>query len=400
MNIHEYQAKKILAQNGISVPKGKIAYTPSEAKRVALELTSRGPWVLKAQIQSGARENGHFISHEAGHKGGIRLVTQISNITYEANQMLNNVLVTEQTGPKGKLVSKIYIETFAKTLRTFYAGIVIDSAISSITLLISKEVNKDIINLSTSDYTKILRVNLFPKENISTLQTERVADFLDLDKTYTPHLAEFLNKMLSTFINLDAKMIEINPVGVTKEKEFIALDAKISIDDNALYRHKDIARLKDDYEEDEKVLKAKKYDFQYNEFDGNVGCIVNGDGLALEAMDMLKNYGYSTACTLNVKGGVDKDKIATGIKIIMTNPRVEGILINILGGFLRCNLVADGILAATQEIGLTMPMIVRLEGTNKNEAKNILKDSGLAITFAESTEEAIKTLAAKLEANN
>ena len=223
---------------------------------------------------------------------------------------------------------------------------------------------------------------------------------MDLDKTYIPHLAEFLNKMLSTFINLDAKMIEINPVGVTKEKEFIALDAKISIDDNALYRHKDIARLKDDYEEDEKVLKAKKYDFQYNEFDGNVGCIVNGDGLALEAMDMLKNYGYSTACTLNVKGGVDKDKIATGIKIIMTNPRVEGILINILGGFLRCNLVADGILAATQEIGLTMPMIVRLEGTNKNEAKNILKDSGLAITFAESTEEAIKTLAAKLEANN
>lgn len=397
MNIHEYQAKKILQSHGINIPAGEVAYTPMEAKRAALRISARGPWVIKAQIQSGARESGHFISHDAGHKGGVRMVTQVSNIPYETTQMLNNVLVTEQTGPKGKLVSKVYIEAFKKIRRSFYAGVVINSAISAVTLLISDVVDRDIVNIATIETSKILRINLMAGEKINSEQIEQILNFLSLDKAYYANMSDFTAKLLQTFVDCDAKMIEINPVGITKERTFVALDAKISFDDNALFRHPDIARLRDDYEEDERVRKAFEQGFSYNEFEGNIGCIVNGDGLALEAMDILKKRGYETACYLNVKGGSDKDKIAAGIKIIMSNPRVEGILINVLGGFLRCNLVADGILAATQELGLTMPLIVRLEGTAKTQAKEILEQSGLPIVFADNTEDAINKLVERME---
>ena len=385
---------------GIEIPLGQIAYTPSEAKRAALKLSSRGPWMLKAQIQSGARENGHFLLHEAGHKGGIRLVTKISNISYETAQMLNNILVTEQTGPKGRMVSRVYVEVYKKIRRAFYAGVIINSAISAVTLLICDVVNRDILNIATQDKNKILRINLQFGEKISKTQISNILHFLDLDSSYYDTMVDFTEKLLRTFVECDAKMIEINPVGITKEKTFVAIDAKISFDDNALFRHENIALLRDDYEEDERELKASGQGFQYSEFNGNVGCIVNGDGLALETMDILKKYGYDTACFLNVRGGVEKDKIAAGIKLIMTNPRVEGILINILGGFLRCNLVADGILAATQELGLTMPLVARLEGTAKAEAQSILEQSGLPIVFADNTTEAIEQLVKRMEINN
>ncbi len=400
MNIHEYQAKKILQNYGIEIPLGQIAYTPSEAKRAALKLSARGPWVLKAQIQSGARESGHFLLHEAGHKGGVRMVTKISNISYETAQMLNNVLVTEQTGPKGKMVNRVYVEVYKKIKRSFYAGVIINSAISAVTMLICDVVNRDIVNIATQDKNKILRINLQFGEKINKAQIVEILNFLDLDSSYYETMVDFTEKLLRTFVECDAKMIEINPVGITKEKTFVAIDAKISFDDNALFRHSDIALLRDDYEEDERELKASGQGFQYSEFNGNVGCIVNGDGLALETMDILKKYGYDTACFLNVRGGVEKDKIAAGIKLIMTNPRVEGILINILGGFLRCNLVADGILAATQELGLTMPLVARLEGTAKTEARAILEQSGLPIVFADNTTEAIEQLVKRMEINN
>ena len=400
MNIHEYQAKKILQSQGIEIPAGQIAYTPTEAKRAALKLSVRGPWMLKAQVQSGARESGHFISHEAGHKGGVRMVTKISNITYETAQMLNNTLVTEQTGPEGRLVSKVYVEVFKKIRRSFYAGVIINSAISAITLLISDEVNRDIVNIATQEQNKILRINLQFGEKISENQIIQILNFLSLDSSYYDTMIDFTEKLLRTFVECDAEMIEINPVGITKEKKFVALDAKISFDDNALFRHHDIAVLHDDYEEDERVMKAAKQGFQYREFDGNVGCIINGDGLAFETMDALKKYGYETACVLNVRGGVEKDKIAAGIKLIMTNPRVEGILINILGGFLRCNLVADGILDATQELGLIMPLVARLEGTAKAEAKAILEQSGLPVVFADNVFEAAEKLVEQMEINN
>ena len=294
MNIHEYQAKKILQSQGIEVPSGQIAYTPAEAKRAALKLSARGPWMLKAQIQSGAREHGHFISHEAGHKGGVRMVTKISNLAYEAAQMLNNVLVTEQTGPKGMLVNKVYVEVYKRIKRSFYAGVIINSAISAISLLISDLVNRDIVSIANVEQSKILRINLQANEKVSEEQIKQILDFLDLDSSYYEAMADFTAKLLRTFVECDAKMIEINPVGITKEKVFVALDAKINFDDNALFRHADVALFRDDYEEDERVLKARKQGFQYREFGGNIGCIVNGDGLALETMDILKKYGYET----------------------------------------------------------------------------------------------------------
>lgn len=400
MNIHEYQAKKVLAQYGINVPKGGIAYTPAEAKRVAQQLTSRGPWMLKAQIQSGARASGHFIDHDAGGKGGIRQVTQISNISYEAAQMLNNTLVTEQTGAKGRLVSKVYVEAFKEVKRMFYAGLIIDSSLPSITLLISDVINDDIIKLSQFNQENLLRLNLKYDSGISDEQIFQILDFLSLDKVYLRDFHDFFGKLLFTFINLDAQMIEINPVGILPDKKLIALDAKISFDDNALFRHPDILRMQDDYEQDERSLKAQRCGFQYHEFSGSVGCIVNGESLALEAMDIISSKGLETACSLNVKGGVEKDKIADGIKIIMTNPRVEGVFINILGGFLRCNLIADGILAATQDVGLPVPIVVRLEGTNKEEAMSILEQSKLPIIFAENPNDGIDKLIEQMEVND
>jgi len=400
MNVHEYQAKKILAQNGIAVPGGKIAYTPSEAKRAAQSLTSRGPWMLKAQIQSGARASGHFLEHEAGHKGGIRQVVKVSNIPYETAQMLNNTLITEQTGAGGRLVSKVYVEAFKKVKNVFYAGIAIDSSVPAITLLISTVINRDILKMAAAEQNKILRLYLHYGADFSETQVLQVLDFLSLDTGYFSVFADFLNKLLHTFISYDAQMIEINPVGIMRDKTLIALDAKINFDDNALFRHPDIALLRDESEENPRVQKAQKFGFQYNEFEGNIGCIVNGDGLALEALDLIREQGEDMACFLNVKGGADKDRIAAGIKIIMTNPRVEGILINILGGFLRCNLIADGILAATQEVGLTMPIVIRLEGTNKDEAHNILEQSNLPVLFADSSASAVDALLKQIEVND
>ena len=400
MNIHEYQAKKILAQYGIVVPDGGIAYTPAEAKRVAQKLSSRGPWMLKAQIQSGARAGGHFITHDAGGRGGIRQVTQITNIPYETAQMLNNTLVTEQTGPQGKLVTKVYVEKFEEARHLFYAGMIIDSTIPAITLLISDVINEDILKIAYQKSDSILRIRLRFDTGIDNQQIMQILDFLALDKAYLQSFHDFFGKLLFTFINLDARMIEINPVGILPDKKLIALDAKINFDNNALFRHPDIAKMLDVYEYDSRTLRAMNCGFRYNEFDGNIGCIVNGSGLALEAMDLIKEAGMATACSLNIRGGVDKDKIADGIKLIMTNPRVEGILINILGGFLRCNLIAEGILIAAQDVGLNMPLIIRFEGTNREEAKNILLQSKLPVIFADTINEAVYQLSEQMKDND
>ena len=245
---------------------------------------------------------------------------------------------------------------------------------------------------------KILRLPLDLITGASSEQIQKVIDFLHLSPKVFKNMETFVNGMHQAFVDYDAVMIEVNPVGVTAAGQIIALDAKMSFDNNALYRHKDISMLQDEYEEEDRELKAAKYGFQYSEFDGNIGCIVNGDGIALAAMDLIRTKGNNgTACFLNVKGGVDKDKIAAGIKIIMTNPRVEGILINILGGFLRCNLIADGIVAAASEVGLNVPLVVRFEGTNKDEAKDILEHSKLPIIIAEDMEDSVDKLIEAME---
>lgn len=392
MNIHEYQAKKILQSYSIKVPEGAIAYTPGEAKRGAQRVAPHGPWMMKAQIQSGARADGHFLEKKAGRKGGIRLIKHRKDIFTEAEKMLGATLVTKQTGDKGKTVSKVYVEKYYNTKQMFYAGLIINRNIPCITLLITASTT-NMLELAVNEPEKILYTNLGLDDKITDEQIDKILSFLHLDKKYRSGLSDFINQMHKAFLELDAIMMEVNPVGIDEEDNLIALDAKISFDDNALYRHPDILQLHDDSEEDDSSLKASQYGFGYYKLDGgSIGCIVNGDGVALSMADMINAYGEQMACFLNVKGGVDKDKISAGIKLIMTNPRVEGILINILGGFLRCNLVADGIIAAASEVGLNVPLVVRFEGTNKDEAKDILDSSGLPVTQAESMEEAVEKL--------
>lgn len=397
MNIHEYQAKRILSQYGIKIPKGGVAYTPTEAKKVASRASSKGPWMLKAQIQSGARSTGYFLEKSAGHRGGIRLVKSRKEIVKQAEEMLGSTLVTVQTGPKGKPVSRLYVEAYTRVGQIFYAGVAVERVSAALTLLVAPIKDEEITNLAINHPEKILRVPLDLEGETTKEQVKEVMEFLKLPPRSAKSLERFINGLHRVFLDYDAQMIEINPVGVQRNGELVALDAKISFDDNALYRHGDISRLRDDYETSERELQAAKYKFNYSEFDGSIGCIVNGDGIALAAMDLLRKKGVGTACFLNVKGGVDKDKIASGIKIIMTNPRVEGILINVLGGFLRCNLIADGIISAASEVGLNVPLVVRFEGTNKDEAKEILQKSKLPIIMAKTMEEAVNLLVQAVE---
>ena len=397
MNIHEYQAKKILSRYGINIPRGGVAYTPNEARNVAAAVSGRGPWMLKAQIQSGARNRGYFLEKSAGNKGGIRIVKSRRDIVKEAEKMLGSTLVTMQTGPKGKLVSRLYVEAFNKVKKIFYTGMVIDRMVPAVTLLVAETKDEEIAKIALTEPEKILKIRLDLQKGAVPSQIQEVLDFLHLEPKSAQSTENFINGLHRAFVETDATMIEINPTGVLRDGRLIALDTKMSFDGNALYRHKDISRLQDDYEADDRELQAAKYKFNYSEFDGSIGCIVNGDGLAMAAMDSLNSRGVGTACFLNVKGGVDKDKIASGLKIIMTNPKVEGILVNILGGFLRCNLIADGIVSAASEVGLNVPLVVRFEGTNKDEAKEILEHSKLPIIIADDMETAVSRLVQAVE---
>lgn len=392
MLIHEYQAKKILNKYGIIVPKGNIAYTPDGAKRNAKKVSSRAPWVVKAQIYAGARSKGRFLEKKAGKLGGIRVARFMREVVSNTRDMLNSTLVTPQTGEKGKIVNKIYIEEYKKVTKIFYAGMIIDRMKSTVTLILSPSDDDDILKVSLNNPEKILKIDLDLEKGAVVTQIREALDFLNLPTNSFKNLKKFINAMHQTFLKNDAILIEINPAGISKRGEIIALDAKMSFDKKALYRHPDIAILQDETEYLERQLMADKYGFLYHEFDGNVGMIVNGDGVSISLADLFTRKGEEISCNLNVKGGVDKDKIAAGIKIIMTNPKVEGILINILGGFLRCNLLAEGIVAAAEEVGLNVPLVVRFEGINKEYATDILEKSKLPITIVEDMEEAVDSL--------
>lgn len=397
MNIHEYQAKQIISQYGVKVPKGKVAYTPLEAKRVAQEVSPRGPWMLKAQIQAGARPMGHFIEKSAGKGAGVRKITSRREIMQQAEEMLGATLVTPQTDSKGKKVTRVYVEKYQKVTSCFYVGFSIDRVKAALTLLLAELENRSIISILNLEPEKILRLSLDFKKGISMKQAKQATTFLNLPDKSCKNLKKYLQNLYKAFINTDALMLEINPTGVTAKGEFIALDAKMTIDDKAMYRQPEMKHFFDATEVEERELRAAKNGFQYVSFTGNIGCIVNGDGIALAAMDLIRAKGGDTACFLNVKGGVDRDKIASCIKLIMTNPRVEGILINVLGGFLRCNLVADGIIAAASEVGLNVPLVVRFEGTNKDEAKQILEVSHLPVIIAEDMQDSVEKLMQAIE---
>ncbi|MBQ2885285.1 MAG: succinate--CoA ligase subunit beta [Alphaproteobacteria bacterium] len=399
MNIHEYQAKKIFKTFGINVPKGIIAYTPLEAKNAALEISNNGPWVVKAQIQSGSRDLGKFHDKRAGKKGGIRLSKTIDEVFENADEMLENLLVTNQTGKKGRLVSRIYIEEYIKTIEKFYIGLVVDWVSASTVLLIAPVSNKNddnIVEMASSYPENILKINLGLQKELTSEQLKEITDFMesDVDKR---KLKSFINKMLKLFYSYDATMLEINPIGIDKNGEIWALDAKIIFDNNALYRHKEIIKLTDEAEIEERELIASKYGFQYRELESGIGIISNGDGFALNIINEAQKLGLNTACFLNLKGGVDRDKIAASIKLIMTNPKVDGIFINILGGFLRCNLIADGIITVADDLGLNIPLVARFEGTNKEDATNILQKSGLSFLLAKSTKEGLEMLKEAIE---
>ncbi len=399
MNIHEYQAKKILKKFGLSVPYGLVAYTPEEAKDAAQRISENGPWVVKAQIQAGSREIGKFSDKRAGKKGGIRLSKTLDEVFENADEMLENMLITNQTGAKGRLVSRVYVEEYIKTANKFYIGLVVDRVSASVILLIApveEKDDEDIVKRAIETPDKILKLNLGIQKEIKSAQLRDITEFMNVDIN-PKDLKLFLNRMLKVFYSHDATMLEINPIGINKKGEIWPLDAKITFDSNALYRHQDIMKLTDEAEIEEREQTASKYGFQYKELDSGIGIIVNGDGLALSTINEAKKTGLDTACFLNLKGGVDRDKIAASIKLIMTNPRVDGIFINILGGFLRCNLIADGIITVANDLGLNIPLVARFEGTNKDEATDILQKSGLALLIANDASEGLSMLKNAIE---
>ena len=387
MKIYEYQAKKIFKKFGICTPRGLIAYTPQEAKDAAFSISTNGPWVVKAQIKAGSRDVGKFSDKRAGKKGGIRLSKTLDEVYENADEMLENMLITNQTGNEGRLVSRVYIEEYIKTIQKFYLGFVIDRISASIMLLLApiKQIdNDDIINLSSRNTDDVLKINLGLQHTINKEQIESIRLFMGY-KGLTNKLKTFLNNALKVFYNYDATLLEINPVGLDKNGGVWALDAKITFDENALYRHSDILKLNDETGFEGRAAIAAKFGFKYKELNNGIGIITNGSGLALNIINEAQKQNLDTACFLNLKGGVDRDKIAASIKLIMTNPKVDGIFINILGGFSRCNLIADGIITVANDLGLNIPLVARFEGTNKDDAINILQTSGLPLKIATST---------------
>ncbi len=395
MNIHEYQAKTLMAKFGVAVPKGGVAYTPDEAEKVANELG--GPvWVVKSQIHAGGRGAGKFKDDPDG-PGGVRVVKSVDEVKANAAKMLNHVLVTKQTGAVGKEVKRIYVEDGCDIARELYLGMLIDRANSRITVIASTEGGMEIEEVAERTPEKIIKVAIDPATGIQAHHARNIAFGLALEGDQVKSATKFLMAMYKAFTELDASMVEINPLVVTGAGEVIALDAKMNFDDNALYRHKDLAELRDEDEEDPAELEAAKHDLNYIKLDGNIGCMVNGAGLAMATMDIIKLYGGEPANFLDVGGGATKERVTTAFKIILSDPNVEGILVNIFGGIMRCDVIAEGVVAAAREVSLHVPLVVRLEGTNVDLGKKILSDSGLPIVSADDLGDAAEKIVAAVK---
>ncbi|MCC7167532.1 MAG: ADP-forming succinate--CoA ligase subunit beta [Rhodospirillales bacterium] len=386
MNIHEYQAKQLLAKYGVAVLKGGVAYTPAEAEKVAGDLG--GPvWVVKSQIHAGGRGKGKFKGNEQGG-GGVRLAKSVAEVKKNAAEMLGHVLVTKQTGPAGKEVKRIYIEQGCDIKRELYLGMLIDRATSRVTLMASTEGGMEIEEVAAKTPEKILKVAIDPVEGFQPYHGRQLAFGLGLVDKQVGAFGKFCAGMYQAFLGLDCSVVEINPLVVTGAGEVIALDAKMNFDDNALYRHKDVEELRDESEEDPAELEAGKHALNYIKLDGNIGCMVNGAGLAMATMDIIKLYGGSPANFLDVGGGATKERVTTAFKIILSDKNVEGILVNIFGGIMRCDVIAEGVVAAAREVSLNVPLVVRLEGTNVDLGKKILSQSGLPIVSADNLADA------------
>ncbi len=368
MNIHEYQAKSLLQTFGVSIPHGGVASTSQEAKKIAETL--KGPlWVVKAQIHAGGRGKG----------GGVKLAKSIEDVSTLVDQILGMTLITPQTGAQGKLVKKVYIEEGCSIAREFYLSLLIDRASSRLTFLASTEGGMEIEEVARTHPEKIIKASLDPVVGFQPFHGRKLAYGLGLKGDQVKELGKLAKGMYEAFIQLDASLIEINPLVLTTEGKILALDAKMSFDENALYRHPELESLRDLDEEDSKEREASLIGLSYIKLEGNIGCMVNGAGLAMATMDIVKLYGGTRANFLEVGGGASKEKVTEAFKIILSDPHVKGVLVNIFGGILRCDIIADGIVAAVKEVRLHIPLVVRLEGTNVILGKEIFAKSNLPI---------------------
>ncbi|MEC9345577.1 MAG: ADP-forming succinate--CoA ligase subunit beta [Pseudomonadota bacterium] len=395
MNIHEYQAKALLRKYGVATPKGVPAFTVDEAAKAAAELGGK-VWVVKSQIHAGGRGAGRFADNPEG-KGGVRVVTQQDAVRTNAAEMLGHVLVTKQTGPAGKEVKRLYIEEGCDIARELYLSLLLDRATSAITIIASAEGGMEIEEVAEHSPEKILRVRVDPVMGIQAFHTRQIAFFLGLTGDQIKSAAKFVTALYKAFVDLDASMVEVNPLVVTGAGEVIALDAKMNFDDNALYRHPDVRELRDLEEEDPMEVQASKYDLNYVKLDGEIGCMVNGAGLAMATMDIIKLYGSEPANFLDVGGGATKEKVTEAFKIILSDPNVKGILVNIFGGIMKCDVIAEGVVAAAREVSLDKPLVVRLEGTNVDLGKKIMAESGLTIIAADNLADAAEKIVAAVK---
>ena len=385
MNIHEYQAKGLLESYGVSVPRGHVAFSTEEAVKAANDLG--GPvWVVKAQIHAGGRGKG----------GGVKVVKSMEEVEATAGEILGMQLVTHQTGPEGKEVKRIYVEEGCDIARELYLGVLVDRASSRVTIIASTEGGMEIEEVAEKSPEKILKVTIDPATGLQPFHARKLAFGLGLEGNQVRSAVKFLSAMYKAFTELDASLVEINPLVVTGDGELLALDAKMNFDSNALYRHADVEALRDLDEEDPSEVEASEYDLNYIKLDGSIGCMVNGAGLAMATMDIIQLYGSSPANFLDVGGGATTEKVTAAFKIILSDPNVEGILVNIFGGIMRCDVIAEGIVAAAREVDLNVPLVVRLEGTNVDQGKQILADSGLPILsasdLADAAEKAVKAV--------
>ncbi len=392
MNIHEYQAKELLRGYGVAVLDGHVAWTPDEAVAAAAKLP--GPvFVVKSQIHAGGRGAGRF-AHDPDGKGGVRLAKNPEEVRAAADAMLGHTLVTKQTGPAGKRVHRVYVEAGCDIARELYLSLLIDRATARVTIMASTEGGMEIEEVAEHHPDRILRVGVDPASGLSAFHSRRLAFALGLTGKQISAFSRFVDSMYRAFLALDCAIVEINPLVVTGAGEVVALDAKVSFDDNALFRHPDLEQLRDEAEEDPKELEAARHSLSYIALDGTIGCMVNGAGLAMATMDIIKLYGAAPANFLDVGGGATKERVTAAFKIILSDPNVEGILVNIFGGIMRCDVIAEGVVEAAREVSLTVPLVVRLEGTNVELGREIMAKSGLPIIPAANLADAAEKIVA------
>jgi len=391
VNIHEYQAKELLRSYGAPVSDGRPVLKAEDAKTAAGELD--GPlWVVKAQIHAGGRGKGKFKEADAGDAGGVRLTKSVAEAADEAKKMLGRTLVTHQTGPAGKQVNRIYIEDGAGIDRELYLALLVDRQTSRISFVCSTEGGMDIEEVAAATPEKILSFSVDPATGYQGFHGRRIAFSLGLEGAQVKQCVALMGQLYKAFTEKDMEMLEINPLIVTDKGDLKVLDAKVSFDSNALYRHPDIAALRDETEEDPKELEASKYDLNYIALDGEIGCMVNGAGLAMATMDIIKLYGAEPANFLDVGGGATKEKVTEAFKIITSDPNVKGILVNIFGGIMRCDVIAEGVVSAVKEVGLKVPLVVRLEGTKVEEGKAIINNSDVDVIAADNLSDAAEKI--------